>query len=428
MPFLTDEIARGLPVPSKGNAVTWDADAEDAPGSKVKGFGLVTTRAGAKTWVLNYRNADGVWRRYKIGRWPAVKAEAARAKARTFAEQVAAGDDLQAKRAAKREAPRVKELARRFLDEHVRGKKRRASTTANYEALIKKYILPSIGSKLVPDLRPADMQRMHGAVTEKAGPFQANRVIAVTSSMLAFAIRVEMRPDGVNVAKAVERHTEAPRQRFLDGEELVRLVAALDEYPDRQAADVVRLLLLTGARKSEVMGMRWGEIDLAKKTWSRPGDRNKNGKDIVVPLSEPAMSVIAELRATQLKAARVLPEYVFPSAASKSKHIVEIHRLWRRVRKSADLDGVRLHDLRHSYASILVSGGESLAMIGKVLGHRSHASTARYAHVAVDPLRVMAEKVGAIFTAAGMPTTPPEPPPATGAEVIQLGKRRDRAR
>src|SRR4029077_20792227 len=104
--------------------------------------------------------------------------------------------------------------------------------------------------------------------------------------------------------------------------------------------------LLTGARKSEVMGMKWSECDIAKAQWSRPGDRLKGKRDHVVPLNEPAVAVLAELRAAQIKAMRVLPEHVFPSAASKSRHPTEIHRLWRRVRKAAGLDGLRIHDLR----------------------------------------------------------------------------------
>jgi hypothetical protein len=143
--------------------------------------------------------------------------------------------------------------------------------------------------------------------------------------------------------------------------------------------------------------------------------------------------LLSDLRDRVIKGRRMLPEYVFESATSKSRHLVEVHRLWRRLRKAADLDDVRIHDLRHTYASVLVSGGASLPLIGALLGHRSHASTARYAHLHDDPMRLATEKVGAHIVAAGRPTPPtlPEPPPAPEpsppAKVIKLSTKRGRA-
>jgi len=212
--------------------------------------------------------------------------------------------------------------------------------------------------------------------------------------MFSLAIRWGMRAD--NPAKGIERNPETGRKRYLKGDELARLVTALAAHPDRQAADIVRMLLLTGARRGEVFAMRWADIDLTEGTWTKPGSTTKQKTEHIAPLSAPARQLLAEISDKQRKP---LGTFVFPGD-SATGHAVELKRAWRTICKAADITGLRVHDLRHSFASQLVSGGASLPLIGALLGHSNPTTTARYAHLFQDPQRAAVEKVGAVITAA----------------------------
>jgi integrase len=209
--------------------------------------------------------------------------------------------------------------------------------------------------------------------------------------MFSLAIKWKMRTD--NPAKGIEHNGETKRKRYLSGEELARLLAALAMH-DRQFADIVRVLVLTGSRRGEVLAMRWANIDLVKGTWTKPGSTTKQRTDHTTFLSAPMLQLLAEIPAHG--------EYVFPSDG-KTGHVVEIKRAWARLCKAAGITGLRLHDLRHSFASQLVSGGASLELIGALLGHASPVTTHRYAHLFDDPQRAAVEKVGAIVDAARGP-------------------------
>jgi integrase len=209
-----------------------------------------------------------------------------------------------------------------------------------------------------------------------------------------------MRPD--NPARGVEHNPEVKRKRYLSGDELTALTAALAAYPDRKVANIVRLLLLTGARAGEVLGMRWDELDLGKGIWSKPAATTKQKADHVVPLSAPARQLLAEIRARQTSAG----VYVFPGKG-KAGHMVAIERAWAAIRKRAGITGLRMHDLRHSFASQLASPGASLPLIGALLGHSDPTTTHRYAHLFDDPMRKAVETVGAIVDNAGKDAAAP---------------------
>ena len=181
---------------------------------------------------------------------------------------------------------------------------------------------------------------------------------------------------------------------------------ALAEHEDQQAADIVRLLLLTGARRGEVLSARWADLDLGEGKWSKPASSTKQKEAHEVPLSAPARQLLSEIRERQAGKRHALGKYVFPGTGG-SGHIVEIKKAWRALCRAAGITGLRIHDLRHSYASQLVSGGASLPLIGALLGHASPSTTARYAHLHHDPMREAAERVGAVITAAGQPAKEP---------------------
>jgi integrase len=215
--------------------------------------------------------------------------------------------------------------------------------------------------------------------------------------MFSLAGRWRMRE--TNPVKGIERNKEYHRRRYLSSDELVRLTKALAKHPDKGAANAIRLLLLTGARRGEVLVMRWD--DVAHGVWSKPASSTKQKEHHQVPLSAPALALLADIRKRQ----RPRAPFVFPSHGT-SGHLVEIKKSWRQITKAAGIEGLRIHDLRHSYASQLVSGGASLPLIGALLGHSNPNTTARYAHLFRDPLRAATEKVGAVISAAGNPAKP----------------------
>ena len=174
------------------------------------------------------------------------------------------------------------------------------------------------------------------------------------------------------------------------------MLKALAEYPNKKLANIFRLLLLTGARRGEVRAMRWADVDLKKGTWTKPGSTTKQRTDHVVPLSAPARQLLSEIYAAQHGAPS---QWVFPSSRNDG-HVIELKDDWARLCKTAKITGLRTHDLRHSFASQLASGGASLPLIGALLGHSNPKTTHRYAHLFDDPQRAAVEKVGAIFSGA----------------------------
>jgi integrase len=176
-------------------------------------------------------------------------------------------------------------------------------------------------------------------------PYQANRAVAVLSKMFNIAIKLGWRTD--NPAKGIERNHEDKRERFLSADELTRLGEALDKHPDRQAAAIVALLLLTGSRKGEMLATRWQDLDLDAGSWTKPSAHTKQKRSHRVPLSEPARALLTKLRAETTEDV----EHVFPGRLNG--HRVEIEKRWQQICKTARIEGLRIHDLRHSYASIM---------------------------------------------------------------------------
>jgi integrase len=244
----------------------------------------------------------------------------------------------------------------------------------------------------VAEVAWADVDALHRKITKAGRKTQANRVVAVASKMFSLAIRWKMRPD--NPARGVERNAEQKRKRYPSATELRRLTTALDELDDQQAADIFRLCLLTGCRSGEAMAARWDHVDLPAGKWTKPGSTTKQKTDHVVPLSAPAKQLLATLRI------RTNSEWVFP-ADSAPGHRVTVQKAWLALCKAARISGLRIHDLRHGFASQLVSQGASLPLIGSLLGHSNPVTTHRYAHLFDDPQRAAVERVGAVISNAG---------------------------
>lgn len=392
---LTDSLVKDLPLPASGNRITYDGG-EKAP----RGFGVRVTAAGARSFILNYRTRSGRERRYTIGQFPTWKTPAARQEAESLRRMIDRGEDPMAEKEADRAAKTVADMAKRFLEEHSE-RKNRESTTSLYEGMIDKWVLPKLKHRKVAEITFSDIDDLHHCITRDGGPYAANRALAVLSKMFNLAIRWQWRTD--NPARGIERNQEIKRHRYLSPEEIKALLAAVNEHEDKQAANIIRLLLLTGARRGEVLNATWDQFDLKDGIWTKPGHTTKQKTEHRVPLSAPARQLLSTLHAAAKAADGEMPEWVFVGRVNGGPR-EGIKGPWAEICKAAGLIGpkaVRVHDLRHSYASILASAGMSLPIIGQLLGHTQPATTARYAHLFDDPLRTATDRVGSIVDASG---------------------------
>ena len=254
--------------------------------------------------------------------------------------------------------------------------------------MLGRFVLPRLGARKVKDVTRRDVESLLLAL--KPTPYQANRVRALLSKMFSLAVGWQMRAD--NPVSGTEKYQEQKRDRWLRGDEIARLFEVLDDHPNHRAADAVRLLLLTGARRNEVLAATWDQFDFERGVWTKPAHTTKQKRMEHVPLSTQAAALLGSIR----RAAEPGERHVFPGRTS-GKPLTDIKKFWYDVRAKAGLEGVRLHDLRHTYASHLVSAGESLAVVGRLLGHTQPQTTQRYAHLADDPLRTATANMGAML-------------------------------
>lgn len=380
---LTADLIRKTTPPATGSRVIRDTE--------IPGFGLRITAGNVRAFILNYHHA-GIERRLTIGQIPAWSLAAAREEAKALRKRIDRGEDPLAERTAAREAPTVSDLCDRFVKDELPRK--RPSTRREYTSLIDKQIRPRLGSRKVAAVGYADVDELHRRLAKT--PYRANRCIAVLSRMMSLAIKWRMRPD--NPCRGIERFHEDRRERMLSPAEIARLADALAKHPDQSVANAVRLLLLTGARRGEALGATWAQFNLDTGVWTKPAATTKSNRDHRVPLSAPARALLSAM----LKAAEDDAAFLFPGKPGAP--LTDIKHSWQAIRERAKLDNVRLHDLRHTFASVLASSGASLPMIGALLGHTQAATTHRYAHLYDDPLREATERVGAIIT--GGPKAP----------------------
>jgi integrase len=379
--MLTSKIVKGLSPPARGSRITYDYEAGNDPRKTVPGFGARITAAGSIAFVLNYRIA-GVERPMTIGSFPAWSVSQAREKARELRRMIEDGRDPLNERITEREAPTMRDLAKRYLEEHAIKKRSRLDD----EQMLRKRVIPELGAKKVAAVRFSDIAKLHAKITNDGSPIRANRCVALLSKMFSLSIRWEVRAD--NPAKSIERNPEQSRNRYLSGDELARLSKALVDLPSQQAANAIRMLLLTGARRMEVLAACWDQFDLNQGVWIKPSSHTKQKREHRVPLSAPALQLLATI-------SRDGP-YLFPGRSGG--HLADIKKSWAQLCKAANLEGLRLHDLRHCYASILASSGASLPLIGALLGHTQTATTQRYSHLLDEAQRAATERVGAVVT------------------------------
>lgn len=429
--ILTDKVIRDLEPPKSGMAVIRDG--------RMRGLGVRILPSGTRSFVLDYSVA-GRRRIFTIGTFPAWGITAARAKAGELQNRIRhEGFDPAQELQDAREAPDIADLAERFRTDHL--PKLRLSTRGDYERMLKNDILPAFGNRKVASIQFEDVAKLHREITGRGSPMAANFVVALTSKLFSYAVQLRMIDR--NPAKGVERNPARPRSRYLSPEEIGRLTKALAEYHDQDWADLFRLLLLTGARQGETRSATWDQFNLNDTQWVKPSHATKQKRDHHLPLAAPARALLGKRRfkadamlkaidadiATAAPADRLalqewrrrVETFVFPARGGKSGHVMEPKKPWDAICKEAGIinhqkitdakgqtktverTGARIHDLRHTAASVLASSGASLPLIGSLLGHSQAATTARYAHLFDDALKGAVEKLGATITGAEKP-------------------------
>jgi integrase len=361
----------------------------------VKGFGAKITPAGAKIYVLQYR-CKGRQRRYTIGRHgsPWTVDEARTEAVRLLGEVVRGSDPADLKRGDRADVS-FSVFADRYLREHADLHKKPRSAELD-RWLLRTHILPAIGSRRLADISRSDIARLHRNLA--GTPIAANRVLGLVAAMFALAERWGLRQEGSNPCRNIEKFKERSRERFLSEVEIARLGEALGQAEAAGAPPAaiaaIRLLILSGARKGEILGLEWRWVSFERSLLELPD--SKTGSKAIY-LNAPAMAVLADLPRIDGN------PHVLPGDRAGS-HIINIEKTWRRVRHAAELDDVRLHDLRHSFASVGLTAGFSLPLIGALLGHAEVATTQRYAHLGNDPVRQANETIGSRIAAAlGVP-------------------------
>ena len=374
----------------------WDAD--------VRGFGVRKQRRDA-VYVVKYR-FNGQQRYFTIGKHGAPwTPKTARKEALRLLGKVASNEnpiDPAADREADKAQPTFAQFADRYLAEYAAAHKK-PRTIEEDRRNLRLHITPALGKKLIGEITRTDVTRFHRDAREH--PVNANRCLATLSHMLSVAEKWGLRPVESNPCKGIDRYPEKARERLLTADELARLGDALDraargftddewaalparERPARQTAEdwrsiaLFRLLLFTGARLSEILTLQWTWIDFERGVARLP-DSKTGAKNL--PISAPALAILQALP-RQSGNPHVLP------GDKPDSHFVGAQKPWQRLRKAAGLEGVRLHDLRHAFASIAVASGDSLFIVGKVLGHRQASTTERYSHLQPDPVRAVADR------------------------------------
>lgn len=277
----------------------------------------------------------------------------------------------------------MEELAKNYIERH--GYKKKPKSLKEDLNLLKTIILPALSRLKVSHVTRRDIETLHKNFQKT--PYQANRALALLSKMFSLAISWEWIKD--NPAKGIERYQEEKRDRWLNQDELDRLWEVLERHSDRITAYVFKFLILTGARKGEALGATWDQFDLKKGVWTKPSHLTKQRKKEHLPLSEKAIEVLQIVKKRTPKGS----VYVFPGRI-EGEPLKETKTFWKTALKEAKLEGIRIHDLRHTHASHLVSSGLSLSIVGKLLGHTQASTTQRYAHLADEPLRQAAELFG----------------------------------
>jgi integrase len=376
--------------PAARDTYAWD--------DRVSGFGVKVTPKAARIYVLKYR-AGGTQRWFVLGRHGEISTEQARARALKHRSAIADGANPALARDEHAAEPTINELADRYLREYAAPHKKLRSTEEDRRNLAL-HVRPTLGDLKISAVNRQHFLKLHYDM--RATPTAANRVMALLSKMFGLAEEWGLRPQSSNPCQRMKKFAEAKRERFLTLEELSRLGKALTEaeaagaHPS--AIAIIKLLLFTGCRRDEVLSLRWSFVDFERGCFRLPD--SKIGAR-TIRLGAPALELLRSL--PRFNSPFAFPATRRPSTGKRhiaAGHFVGIEPIWSRIRARAGLHDVRLHDLRHTFASWSVMSGASLHITGAMLGHRLPSTTSRYAHLADDPVQAAADRVAATLAGA----------------------------
>ncbi|MEA1052671.1 tyrosine-type recombinase/integrase [Lamprobacter modestohalophilus] len=366
-------------VPASGSVSYFDAE--------LKGLVLEHRASGGATFYFRYRDNHAKVRLLRLGRVGEVELESVRARAHRLRQTWKEGGDPGLEKRRFAQAPTLATfVADRYLP-YAKAHKRSWDTDA---IMLNNHVLPPFGEWRMHRLGRAEVVEWHqGLLAKGYAPGTCNRALVLLKFVYNCAIRWEVLAPEVNPCKGVALLPDhGARERYLTPEEVRRLFDELDSNRNVQVAQVIRLLLYTGARKREILDLRWEEIDWVRQVILIPAWRSKSKRAHAIPLSDAAVALLQ-----QLPRHGELP-WVFVNPKT-GKPPVSIFRAWDSIRKQVGLQDVRLHDLRHSYASFLVNAGRSLYEVQKILGHHDPKVTMRYAHLSPQAMREAANTVAA---------------------------------
>ena len=349
-------------------------------GTSCLGLVLETRDSGGKTFYLRYQDKHRHQRQYKICRHGDLTFDQVRKEARRLKSEVTLGRDPSAEKAVTRSIPTYSDLAQMHLD-HAKTYQKSYDTT---EMIMRRHIRPRWDKTIITEIRQQDVAKWLAAKREEGlAPATVEKIRVLFHRSFELALQWQLPGAERNPVRGVPRpRIDNARTRFLSTEEAKRLQVAVAKSLNPQLQYIVGLLLLTGARVSELLGAKWADVDLERRLWFIP--TSKTGKSRYVPLSQAAIDLIGRVPRPKANV------YLFQNAVTK-RPVTTIKHSWQKARDKAGLPDLRIHDLRHSAASFMINAGIDLYAVGKILGHASHTSTARYSHVADHRLMAAVE-------------------------------------
>ena len=373
----TKSVIEKLPIPKKGLSYYKD--------SKEKGLSLYITTNSVITFFVRKR-IGGKDERIIIGNFPEISLENARKQALIIKSEAAQGINPNQQKNNLKQETTFGDLFAEYMERYSKKNKR----SWKYDEREINKFLPHWFKRKISTINNQEIRLLHEKIGRENGLYQANRLLERIRAIYNKAI--EWGYKGDNPTKNIKKFKEQSRDRFIQPDELPRFFQAIEEEPNETAQDYIYISIYTGARKANVLAMRWDEINFTSQEWRIP--KTKNGEALTLPLIKEALDILKkrkkEIEKLELQAFQ--KEWIFPSLASKSGHLEEPKKAWKRILEKANIKDLRIHDIRRTLGSYQAITGASLPIIGKSLGHKSGQATQIYSRMNLDPVRQSFEK------------------------------------